>query len=380
MITRRANTVESALLSPFSARPGSRWARRFWFAAQRTLWCDIVGRGNRRAIAQLKILPGGGLSACLAGRTNRIVSLFPGPAILPVSCIRDSTVSRRCRSNYSGPEVSLSEPDAPGGLAAPQIRRGRRKKASSCSSGRLAAARPRFAGASSTNSIPPATIRARSSHAYHRGRDASRHPVRTRRNPGRFRANMIWSRRSTGTLLHRIERGRDIVLVIDEAQNLSFEVLEQIGCFRTWRPTNRNYCRSCLIGQPELKKMLAQESVAGSCGSGFWSTPSCAPRAPRHHPLCPAPPDPRGRQWPPVLYDGGAAVLHRFSRGIPRVITTSATRRLLSAFVRDSDEVNYWDVRRANQRGLQSRLNCGIAAHASNHQKTLATTPNEPDQ
>jgi general secretion pathway protein A len=31
-----------------------------------------------------------------------------------------------------------------------------------------------------------------------------------------------------GVLLERISNGREIVLIIDEAQNLSFEVLEQI--------------------------------------------------------------------------------------------------------------------------------------------------------
>jgi general secretion pathway protein A len=39
--------------------------------------------------------------------------------------------------------------------------------------------------------------------------------------------------------------------------------------------------------------------------------------------------------------------LHRFSKGIPRIINNVCDKALLSAFVRDSDEVSYWDVRRA---------------------------------
>jgi general secretion pathway protein A len=39
--------------------------------------------------------------------------------------------------------------------------------------------------------------------------------------------------------------------------------------------------------------------------------------------------------------------IHRVSKGIPRVINNLCDKALLSAFVRDSDEVNYWDVRRA---------------------------------
>lgn len=39
--------------------------------------------------------------------------------------------------------------------------------------------------------------------------------------------------------------------------------------------------------------------------------------------------------------------LHRGSGGIPRVLNNLCDKAMLSAFIRDSDEVNYWDVRRA---------------------------------
>ena len=41
--------------------------------------------------------------------------------------------------------------------------------------------------------------------------------------------------------------------------------------------------------------------------------------------------------------------VHRGSRGIPRVVNNLCDKALLSAFVRESDEVTYWDVRRARQ-------------------------------
>jgi general secretion pathway protein A len=37
------------------------------------------------------------------------------------------------------------------------------------------------------------------------------------------------------------------------------------------------------------------------------------------------------------------------SRGIPRVINNLCDKSLLSAFIRGSDEVNYWDARRASR-------------------------------
>ena len=39
--------------------------------------------------------------------------------------------------------------------------------------------------------------------------------------------------------------------------------------------------------------------------------------------------------------------LFKASRGIPRIINNLCDKSLLSAFIRESDEVNYWDARRA---------------------------------
>lgn len=148
-------------------------------------------------------------------------------------------------------------------------------------------------------------------------------------------------------LLHRIEQGRDIVLVIDEAQNLSFKVLEQIRLLSNLETDKQKLLQIVLIGQPELKETLAQDrlrqlrqrilvhselrpltlhdtehyvqhrlTLAGACGRPFFTAPAMRS-------------------------------IHRVSKGIPRVINNLCDKALLSAFVRDSDEVNYWDVRRA---------------------------------
>jgi general secretion pathway protein A len=39
--------------------------------------------------------------------------------------------------------------------------------------------------------------------------------------------------------------------------------------------------------------------------------------------------------------------IYQASRGIPRIINNLCDKALLAAFIRDSDEVNYWDARRA---------------------------------
>jgi general secretion pathway protein A len=39
--------------------------------------------------------------------------------------------------------------------------------------------------------------------------------------------------------------------------------------------------------------------------------------------------------------------IHKASRGIPRVVNNLCDKAMLSAFIRESDEVNFWDARRA---------------------------------
>jgi len=39
--------------------------------------------------------------------------------------------------------------------------------------------------------------------------------------------------------------------------------------------------------------------------------------------------------------------LHRGSKGIPRIVNNLCDKALLSAYIREADQINYWDVRRA---------------------------------
>jgi general secretion pathway protein A len=39
--------------------------------------------------------------------------------------------------------------------------------------------------------------------------------------------------------------------------------------------------------------------------------------------------------------------IHRGSGGIPRLVNSLCDKALLSAFIRESDEVTFWDARRA---------------------------------
>ncbi|MCF7686659.1 MAG: AAA family ATPase [Cephaloticoccus sp.] len=148
-------------------------------------------------------------------------------------------------------------------------------------------------------------------------------------------------------LLERIDRGRDIVLIIDEAQNLSFAVLEQIRLLSNLETDHQKLLQIVLMGQPELKDVLAQEELR-QLRQRILVHYELHPlsledtRHYIHHRLTLA-----GGMGRPVFTPWALRAIHKASKGIPRIVNNLCDKSLLAAFIRDSDEVNYWDARRA---------------------------------
>jgi general secretion pathway protein A len=148
-------------------------------------------------------------------------------------------------------------------------------------------------------------------------------------------------------LLDRIAKGREIVLIIDEAQNLSFEVFEQVRLLSNLETDKQKLLQIVLMGQTELKARLAAEELR-----------QLRQRILVHYELRPFTRDEMAHYIQHRLTVSGGAGrpyftpwairhLHRASGGIPRVINNLCDKAMLSSFIRDSDEVNYWDARRA---------------------------------
>jgi len=148
-------------------------------------------------------------------------------------------------------------------------------------------------------------------------------------------------------LLERIEKGRDIVLIIDEAQNLSFSVLEQIRLLSNLETDHQKLLQIVLIGQPELKDVLARDELR-----------QLRQRILVHYELLPLGLEDThhyiqhrltlaGSMGQPTFTKWATRTIHRASKGIPRIVNNLCDKALLSAFIRESDEVNYWDARRA---------------------------------
>ena len=148
-------------------------------------------------------------------------------------------------------------------------------------------------------------------------------------------------------LLERITRGRDIVLIIDEAQNLEFEVLEQIRLLSNLETDKQKLLQIVLMGQPELKDVLARPELR-QLRQRILVHYELKPLQLRdtahyiHHRLTLA-----GGQGRPSFTKWAIRSIHHASKGIPRLVNNFCDKALLSAYIRDSDEVSFWDVRRA---------------------------------
>ena len=148
-------------------------------------------------------------------------------------------------------------------------------------------------------------------------------------------------------LLERITKGRDIVLIIDEAQNLEFEVLEQIRLLSNLETDKQKLLQIVLMGQPELKDVLARPELR-QLRQRILVHYELKPLKMRdtahyiHHRLTLA-----GGQGRPSFTKWAIRSIHSASKGIPRLVNNLCDKALLSAFIRDSDEVTFWDVRRA---------------------------------
>ena len=62
-------------------------------------------------------------------------------------------------------------------------------------------------------------------------------------------------------LIERLQRGESTVLIVDEAQNLSPELLEEIRLLSNLETSTSKLIQIMLVGQPELSEMLARPEL-----------------------------------------------------------------------------------------------------------------------
>ena len=148
-------------------------------------------------------------------------------------------------------------------------------------------------------------------------------------------------------LLKQVGQGRETVLIIDEAQNLTEELLEQVRLLSNIETDDRKLLQIVLLGQPELRERLNSPrlrqlrqritvryhlkpltrfemtqyvqhrlELAGASGAPYFTWPAL---------------------WRVYLY----------SRGIPRLINAVCDKALLAGYVEHSDHITNRMVGRA---------------------------------
>jgi len=147
-------------------------------------------------------------------------------------------------------------------------------------------------------------------------------------------------------LLASHAQGLNNVLVIDEAQNLSSDVLEQLRLLTNLETSERKLLQIILIGQPELRTMLARpelEQLAQRVIARYHLGPLGEAETGAYiaHRLAVA--GAVGVPFPPAL----TPLVHRLAHGVPRRINLLCDRALLGAYVENSPQVTRAILRRA---------------------------------
>ena len=148
-------------------------------------------------------------------------------------------------------------------------------------------------------------------------------------------------------LLAQHATGRNNVLIIDEAQNLSADVLEQLRLLTNLETSERKLLQVVLIGQPELRGMLARpeleqlaQRVIARFHLGALSEAETAQYI--RHRLTVA-----GLTGALPFDRAGLRLIHQLTRGVPRRINLLCDRALLGGYASGQAQVTPAIVRRA---------------------------------
>jgi general secretion pathway protein A len=140
-------------------------------------------------------------------------------------------------------------------------------------------------------------------------------------------------------LLDAHARGRHTVLIIDEAQNLSAEVLEQMRLLTNLETDQRKLLQIILLGQPELALMLERpelrqlsQRIVARYHLGPLTKPEVAAYVRHRLEVSGA----QRQLFPARLM----ARLYRLSGGVPRIVNVLCDRALLGAYVQGKERID----------------------------------------
>ena len=163
----------------------------------------------------------------------------------------------------------------------------------------------------------------------------------------RWNDRVAWLATFNQFLLDQLEQKKDVVLVIDEAQDLNMEALEQIRSLSNLETDQRKLLQIVMIGQPELRRMLDQEQLRPlrqRITVRYHLNPLPALETSTYiiHRLRVA-----GANSRPSFDQAALRRIFKYSKGIPRLINALCDKTLLCGYVEGVDQLKAKHVRRA---------------------------------
>ena len=157
-------------------------------------------------------------------------------------------------------------------------------------------------------------------------------------------------------LLQQVEHGKDTVLIIDEAQDMTPALLEQVRLLSNLETDERKLLQIVLMGQPELRDRLNDHGLR-----------QLRQRITIRYHLNPLQRNEIGQYVQHRLHVSGANGTPRFtggalwriyhySQGIPRLINALCDKCLLAGYVAQKDKIDFSMVGRA-RRELEGEIN-----------------------
>jgi general secretion pathway protein A len=133
-------------------------------------------------------------------------------------------------------------------------------------------------------------------------------------------------------LMEKKAEGKRVLLIVDEAQNLSKDVLEQLRLLSNLETTTSKLLQIVLVGQPELSELLESPDLR-QLGQRITLSCRLSPLSYRETKQYIQFRIQVASQKPEVTFTRGAyRAIFKYSRGVPRLINIASDRALLTAF------------------------------------------------
>ncbi len=141
-------------------------------------------------------------------------------------------------------------------------------------------------------------------------------------------------------LIEQLRNDRNVVLIIDEAQNLKTAVLEEVRMLSNLETENEKLIQIILLGQPELKKKLAMprlEQLRQRIAVYYHLTPLSEEDTQKYIRYRLKIASATGRTY---FTDKAMDMIYQFSQGVPRLVNQVCDSALLNGFIYEKDIVD----------------------------------------